>query len=79
MQEIINFSDCEYSIRHGSYGGRAGDKDGILYQNEFYLIKYPKPARQLKGIEDMNYITSPLSEYIGSHIYEILGFDVHKT
>lgn len=79
MQEIINFSECEYSIRHGSYGGRAGDKDGILYNNEFYIIKYPKPARQLKGIEDMSYTTSPLSEYIGSHIYEILGFDVHKT
>lgn len=27
----------------------------------------------------MSYITSPLSEYIGSHIYEIFGFDTHKT
>ncbi len=79
MSKIMDFSDCEYSIRHGSYGGRAGDKDGILYNNVFYMIKYPKPARQLKGIEDMSYITSPLSEYIGSHIYEILGFDVHET
>lgn len=79
MNKMIDFSDCEYSIRHGSYGGRAGDKDGILYNNEFYIIKYPKPVRQLKGIEDMSYITSPLSEYIGSHIYEILGFDVHET
>ena len=27
----------------------------------------------------ISYVTSPLSEYIGSHIYEILGYDVHKT
>ena len=25
------------------------------------------------------YTTAPLSEYIGSHIYEILGYDVHCT
>ncbi|NBK97241.1 MAG: CtkA family protein [Erysipelotrichia bacterium] len=28
---------------------------------------------------EMTYNTSPLSEYIGSHIYEILGYDVQET
>ena len=79
MQKIIDFSQCEYSIRHGSYGGRAGDKDGILYNKKPYIIKYPKSSRQLQNINDMSYTTSPLSEYIGSHIYEILGFDTHET
>ena len=27
----------------------------------------------------LSYMTAPLSEYIGSHIYEILGIDVHQT
>ena len=27
----------------------------------------------------ISYTTSPLSEYLGSHIYNILGFDVHQT
>ena len=28
---------------------------------------------------EISYTTSPLSEYIGSHIYEIIGIPVHKT
>lgn len=79
MQNIVDFSQCAYSIRHGSYGGRAGDKDGIVYNGQLYIIKYPKPSRRLQNIDDMSYITSPLSEYIGSHIYQILGFDTHET
>ncbi len=79
MQGIIDFSNCEYSIKHGSYGGKAGDKDGILYNNNMYIIKYPKPSRYFQDINDMSYVTSPLSEYIGSHIYNILGYDVHET
>nr|WP_269432429.1 HipA domain-containing protein [Oceanivirga miroungae] len=27
----------------------------------------------------MSYTTSPISEYLGSHIYQILGFDTHET
>lgn len=79
MQDIIDFSGCEYSIRHGLYGGRAGSKDGILYQGDKYLVKYPKAARYFENAQGMRYTTSPLSEYIGSHIYGILGFDVHDT
>jgi len=79
MQNIIDFSDFKYSNRHGYYGGHAGDKDGILYNSEYWIIKYPKSTRSLKNINDLSYVTSPLSEYIGSHIYDILGYDVHKT
>lgn len=79
MQSIIDFSECSYGLKHGSYGGQAGDKDGIEYNNEDYIIKYPKAARYYKKIDDMSYVSSPLSEYIGSHIYSILGYDVHDT
>ncbi|MBR0295574.1 MAG: CtkA family protein [Bacilli bacterium] len=33
----------------------------------------------MNDIKGLSYATSPLSEYIGSHIYQILGYDVHKT
>ena len=77
--EIYDLSSCEYSNRHGSYGGMAGDKDGILFNNEFWIVKYPKSARQFNSNISVSYVSSPLSEYIGSNIYGILGFDVHKT
>ena len=79
MQKIIDFSDCPYSDRHGYYGGQAGDKDGIIYDGEYWIIKYPKSARYLKNVTDISYVTSPLSEYIGSHVYEILGYETHET
>lgn len=76
---IIDFSDCPYSNRHGQYGGQAGDKDGIVYNGENWIIKYPKSTAGMKGDNLPKYTTAPLSEYIGSHVYEILGFDVHET
>lgn len=33
----------------------------------------------MKGNNLSPYTTAPLSEYIGSHIYGILGIDVHET
>lgn len=77
--EILDLNSCEYSNRHGSYGGMAGDKDGIIFNNEFWIVKYPKSSRQFNSKLSVTYVSSPLSEFIGSHIYEILGYDVHKT
>lgn len=79
MAFMVDFSNCEYSDRHGMYGGQAGDKDGIIYNGEYWIIKYPKSTKSMDGNSLPSYTTSPLSEYIGSHIYEILGYDVHKT
>ncbi len=77
--EIVDFSKCEYSNRHGRYGGQAGDKDGILYKGEPWIVKYPKSTVSMKGNNLPSYTTSPLSEYVGSHVYQILGFDAHET
>ena len=78
---LIDFSNCPYSNRHGMYGGMAGDKDGILYNNENWIIKYPKNMDTMNGVDKTQhqYTTAPLSEYIGSHIYKILGYNVHET
>ncbi len=79
MTEIVNLNNCRLSRKNGMYGGAAGNKDGIIYNDESWLIKYPKNIVGLDRTGEASYSTSPLSEYIGSHIYEMLGYDVHTT
>ena len=76
---IIDFSNCELSNRNLQYAGRAGEKRGILFNNEHWFLKFPKNTLGMKKTGTLSYVTSPLSEYIGSHIYQILGYDVHET
>lgn len=76
---IIDFSNCELSNRNLQYAGRAGEKRGILFDNEHWFLKFPKNTLGMKKTGALSYVTSPLSEYIGSHIYQILGYDVHET
>lgn len=61
------------------YGGNAGRKLGIKMNGNDYILKFPKTTRNLQSKTSISYTTSPLSEYIGSHIYEILGYDVQQT
>ncbi len=79
MIKIVDFSNCELSSRNLEYGGRAGEKKGIIYENGFWFLKFPKTTAGMDVENIISYTTSPLSEYIGSHIFEILGYEVHKT
>ena len=79
MTKIIDFTNCNLSSRNLEYAGRAGEKRGIIYNNELWFLKFPKNTIGMNRVTGLSYVTSPLSEYIGSHIYEILGYDVHKT
>ncbi len=75
--EIRNLDSCPYSSRNGSYGGAAGDKDGIILNDENWIVKYPKSNVGMSKISKLaKFSCGPLSEFIGSHIYEILGYDV---
>ena len=76
---IVDFSNCELSDRNLQYAGRAGEKRGIIYNNEYWFLKFPKNTLGMNRTGTLSYVTSPLSEYIGSHIYKILGYDVHET
>ncbi len=53
------------------YGG-SERKLGILINDEPYMLKFQKVTRFGKR-------NNHLSEFLGSHIFEILGFDVHET
>ena len=79
MIELVDFSNCELSSRNLQYGGRAGEKRGVIYNNEFWFLKFPKNTIGMRKVDGLSYVTSPISEYIGSNIYKILGYDVHET
>jgi hypothetical protein len=77
MIKLIDFNS--YDIAKGVfYGGDAGAKDAIIYDGEAWMLKYPKTTRDLVNPQ-ISYTTSPLSEYLGSKIYENLGIPVHET
>ena len=73
---IYDFNNVELSGR--MYGGLSGSKLGIILDNEYWILKFPKNTKNFDNV-DIFYTTSSLSEYLGSHIYESIGIDVHKT
>ena len=79
LKKLYNFTNCELSPRNLEYGGRAGEKRGIIYNDSFWFLKFPKNTNAMENVKGLSYVTSPLSEYIGSNIYQILGYDVHET
>lgn len=79
MKILKDFVDCrnlQYSYK--TFGGDAGAKVGVLLNGEDWIMKYPKNIRGLKRV-NTSYSTSPISEYIGSHIYSMLGFQAQET
>lgn len=76
---IYDLGSYPLSDRNGSYGGNAGQKEGILIDDEYWMVKYPQSTKGMQNVGSLSTTSSPLSEYIGSHIYEMLGYDVHQT
>ncbi len=78
MINIFSLDECPVNSRNGTYGGKAGDKEGITLEGAPWIVKYPKSTKGMRGAL-ASYTTSPLSEYIGSHVYQILGIEAHET
>jgi hypothetical protein len=78
MIEFVDFSKKNVKDSPKGYSGESGAKIGVIYNNEQWLIKYPKSTKGLVNPK-LSYTTSPLSEYIGSHIYELFDIQVHAT
>ena len=57
MIKIYDFNNNLLSIQNGSYGGQAGGKDGILIDNEEWMLKYPKNLSRIAG-ENASYSTT---------------------
>ena len=74
--KLIDFSEYEQAFER-FYGGASCRKLDIIYQGEHWFLKFPGNIRG--QVKDMSYSNSSVSEYIGSHIYELLGYEVHET
>lgn len=61
-----------------SYGGHGGSKRGVILNHEKWFLKYPKSTKSM-DVKGLSYSTTPLSEYIASHIYESIGIETHET
>lgn len=69
MITAIDFSEYELN---GKYYGGSERKEGITIDGEDYMIKYQKQTAFGKR-------NNHISEFIGSHIFELCGFETHKT
>lgn len=69
MIKAIDFSEYELN---GKYYGGSERKEGITIDGQDYMIKYQKQTAFGKR-------NNHISEFIGSHIFELCGFQTHKT
>ena len=76
MKFLIDFTNLPYSNKH--YGGNAGLKRGVIINDKNWLLKFPQETSTFDNVT-ISFTTSPLSEYVGSHIYQLLGYTVHNT
>ena len=52
-------------------------KKTLIYNKKKYLVKFPDPIR--KKNKNISYINNAFSEYVGSNIFKICGFEVQNT
>lgn len=71
---MIDFTDLPR--RKKTYTGTNGSKIAVMYNDELYMLKFPVPPSRNK---EMNYTNGCVSEYLGSHIFEIIGIPVQET
>jgi len=72
--ELLNFSKAIEIAPE--YTGSEKKKTMIL-NNKKYLVKFPDPNRSSKL--EISYINNVYSEYIGTKIFEISGFETQKV
>ena len=71
---MINFTNSIEELN--SYKG-SEKKKTLIYNNKKYLVKFPDPIREKN--KNISYINNAFSEYIGSNIFKICGFNVQNT
>lgn len=71
---MINFSNLP--VRKKAYAGANGNKIAVMYNGERYMLKFPANSKHNSKI---SYTNSCISEYLGSHIFEIAEIPVQET
>lgn len=71
---MIDFTNCVEEMN--GYKG-SEKKKTLIYDNKKYLVKFPDPVREKN--KTISYINNSLSEYIGSNIFKLCGFETQST
>ena len=71
---MIDFTECIEELNN--YKG-SEKKKTLVYNNKKYLVKFPDPIREKN--KNISYINNAFSEYVGSNIFRILGFETQNT
>ncbi|MBQ8292273.1 MAG: HipA domain-containing protein [Bacilli bacterium] len=71
---VVDFTNKKRKKK--AYGGANGNKISIIHSDKLHMLKFPNtPTVETK----LSYIHNCFSEYIGSHIFEIVGIKTQKT
>ena len=71
---MLDFSKATEELNN--YRG-SEKKKTLIYDNKRYLVKFPDPIREKN--KTISYINNAFSEYIGSNIFKIVGFETQNT
>ena len=71
---MINFTECIEELNN--YKG-SEKKKTLIYNNKRYLVKFPDPIREKN--KNISYINNAFSEYVGSNVFKIIGFETQNT
>ena len=52
-------------------------KKTLIFEDKRYLVKFPDPVREKN--KNISYINNSLSEYVGSKIFRLVGFETQET
>lgn len=78
MIELVDFA--KYPSTAFGYGGLSGKKKNIIIDGRQYMLKFPDNLRSknFRNVK-LTYSNGPVSEWLGSHVYESIGLPVHHT
>lgn len=62
--------------KNKTYAGANGSKIAVMIGSEQYMLKFPAAPSINKNL---SYANGCISEYLGSHIFEIVGIPVQET
>jgi len=71
----VNFSNLKIDPLK-MYGGNNGNKLGIIYQGECYMLKFPPKANLNPA---MSYSNGCINEYVACHIFNSIGIETQIT
>ena len=71
---MIDFTNCVEELNKFSGSEK---KKTLIFEYKRYLVKFPDPVREKN--KNISYINNSLSEYVGSNIFRLVGFETQET